>query len=69
MSKNSGFLCEIQGGGKAIVRHSEQRKEFADLKKRFIHYLDDEFNPIMENGKEKTGLKDIDKLKMIGYVD
>ena len=67
--KNSGYLCQIDTGGKAVARHSEQRKEFADLKKHYIHYLDDEFYPVIVDGKEKVGLIDSKRLKVIGMYD
>lgn len=69
MRGNPGLLLEIEGGGKAISYHKEQLKEFVDLKKQFIHYIDDNYQPIMINGKPKTGLKANDKLKVIGRID
>lgn len=69
MNKNSGYLCQIDTGGKAVARHSEQRKEFSDIKKHFIHYLTDDFHPVIENNIEKTGLIDSSRLKVIGMYD
>lgn len=70
MRGNPGLLCKIDGGGKAIAYHKEQEKQFAELKKHFIHYLDEDMHPILdENGKPKTGLIASSKLKLMGYVD
>ena len=69
MRKRSGFLLSIEGGWKAMAIDSEQRKEFVDMDKVFIHYMNDDFEPIIENGKEKTGLKTRSKLQIIGYFD
>lgn len=69
MRSNPGLLLEVEGGGKAIAHHKEQREEFVKLKKQFIHYLDNDFNTIMIDNKPKTGLKANDKLKIIGRVD
>lgn len=67
---NPGLLLSIEGGGKAIAYHKEQEPQFKELKKHFIHYLDDDMHPVLgEDGKPKSGLKDNDKLKIIGYVD
>jgi hypothetical protein len=69
MGKNSGYLCQIDTGGKAVARHSEQEKQFKELKKYFIHYLTDDFHPVLVDGKEKTGLIDSSRLKVIGMYD
>ncbi len=70
MGKNSGLMLQIEGGGKAIAYHREQEPQFKELKKHFIHYLNDDFTPVLDDaGKEKTGLKASDKLKIIGYTD
>lgn len=69
MARNPGFVVEIEGGGKGLLYHKEQTPEFKALKKHFIHFITDDYHPIIENGKEKTGLKDDAKLKIIGYLD
>lgn len=69
MGKNSGYLCQIDTGGKAVARHKEQEKEFAAAKKHFVHYLNDDYRPVMVDGKEKTGLIDSERLKVIGMYD
>lgn len=69
MGKNSGYVCSIDTGGKAIAKHREQEQAFRDAKKVFIHYMDDEYQPIMVEGKEKTGLMDSARLKVIGMFD
>ena len=70
MSKGPGFYWKVEGGGKAISYNAEQRPEFEKLRKYFIHYLDDKYQPVLDDqGKEKTGLKAGDKLTLIGYVD
>lgn len=68
-TKNPGLILEIEGGGKALAYHAEQEQAFKDAKKRYIHYMTDDYHPVMEDGKEKAGLKDISKLKVIGYTD
>lgn len=70
MGRRSGFLLTIEDGGKALMYHNEQEPKFKDLKKAFIHFLNEDYTPqIGEDGKEKTGLKSLDKLKVIGMVD
>lgn len=69
MRGKPGILVAIEGGGKAIAYHHEQEQAFKDLKKHFIHYIDDDYKPIMENGKPKTGLKASSKLRLLGYTD
>lgn len=68
--KNPGYLLQIDGGGKAASYHGEQRPEFEAIGKVLIHYLDEQFLPILNaDGKPKTGLKAKEKLLMIGYTD
>lgn len=69
MGKNSGYLCKIDTGDMAVARHKEQEKAFAEAKKHFVHYLDDDYRPIIVDGKEKTGLIDSSRLKVIGMYD
>lgn len=64
-----GWVCQIKGAGKALVFHKEQEPEFKSIKKFYIHYMDDDYSPIIEDGKEKTGLVAADKLNIIGYLD
>lgn len=69
MGKKSGILVSIDTGGKGMAYHGEQEQAFKDLKKHYIHYLDDSYNPIYVNGKAKKGLIDSSRLKLMGYVD
>lgn len=70
MRGKPGYLIQILDGGKAIARHAQQEPQFQALKKMFIEYLDEDFAPILNPDKTpKTGLKSVDKLKIIGYVD
>jgi hypothetical protein len=69
MGKNSGYLCQIDTGGKCVAKHKEQEKEFAEKKKHFVHYMTDDFHPVMVDGKEKSGLIDSSRLKVIGMFD
>lgn len=69
MGKNSGYLCQIDTGGKCVAKHREQEKQFAELKKHYVHYLNEDFSPVILNGKEKTGLIDSSRLKVIGMFD
>lgn len=69
MGKNSGYICQIDTGGKCVRKHSEQEKEFATLKKSFIHYLTEDYHPLIVDGKEKTGLIATSRLKIIGMYD
>lgn len=66
---NPGIILQIEGGGKAIAYHKEQETAFKELKKHYIHYMTDDYHPIVEDGKEKVGLKDSSKLKIIGYCE
>lgn len=55
---------------KAIAYNHEQAAEFSKVKKVFIRYIDDKFIPQKdEKGKNIVGLKDADKLRVIGFVD
>lgn len=55
---------------KAIAYNHEQAAEFSNVKKVFIRYIDDNFNPQKdEHGKNLVGLKDAEKLTVIGFVD
>ena len=69
MRGKPGYVCKIDTGGYAIRIHSEQEKEFTEIKKSFIHYLDDDYMPVIVDGKEKTGLIDTTRLKTIGMYD
>lgn len=55
---------------KAIAYQYEQAVEFSKVKKVFIRYVDDDMMPQKdENGKKIVGLKDVEKLTVIGFVD
>lgn len=54
---------------KAIAYDKEQHAEFRKHKKVYLHYLNDDLTPKMDNGKEVVGLRSPDQLKVIGYVD
>lgn len=69
MGKNAGFMLTIEGGGKAIAYHREQEPEFIPLDKVYIHYLGEDFKPIIIDGKPKKGLITRSKLTLIGYTD
>lgn len=69
MARNPGFICEIDTGGKALLYHKEQEKAFIDAKKRYVHFLTDDYQPVMVDGKEKKGLIDQSRLKAIGMID
>lgn len=53
MSEKSGFILKVEGGGKAISYHAEQRQEFIDMNKMFVHYLNDDFGHYISNGTRK----------------
>jgi hypothetical protein len=69
MGKNSGYVCQIDTGGMAIARHNEQEPKFREAGKCFIHYIGEDYAPVMVDGKEKTGLIDSKRLKVIGMYD
>lgn len=69
MGKNSGYICQIDTGGKCVRKHSEQEKQFIDLKKSFVHFMTDDYHPVIVDGKEKTGLIDTSRLSTIGMYD
>lgn len=68
MARNPGFLFEVEGGGKAIAYHKEQKKEFGE--RYYIHHLSEDMEPALDaEGKEKSGLKHSSLLRVIGYID
>lgn len=67
--KNSGYLCQIDTGGKEVARHNEQRPEFKAVKKNLVHFLTDDYHPVLVDGVEKVGLIDTSRLKVIGMYD
>ena len=69
MRGKPGYLVKIDTGGVGIIRHAEQEKAFRDQGKSLIRYLQEDYNPVMVDGKEKTGLIDTSRLKVIGMVD
>lgn len=70
MGSKSGFMCKVDTGGKAIAYHNEQRPEFADIKKHYVHFMNDDFTPIIgDNGFPKKGLISTTRLSLIGYTD
>jgi len=69
MGKNSGYICQIDTGGKCVAKHREQEPQFKELKKHFVHYMTDDYHPVIVDGKEKTGLIDSSRLKVIGMYD
>lgn len=69
-NRNPGYLCRTTDGRKCIRRHNDQEPQFEAVKKSFVHWVDDDFHPILnEDGKEKTGLIDTNKLHVMGCVD
>lgn len=69
MGKNSGIMVRIGSGGKAIAYHREQEKAFALAKKHYIHYMTDDFHPLLVDGKPRVGLHNSNDLFIIGYCD
>lgn len=68
-SKGPGILYLLEDGSKAIGYHKEQEKAFGD--RILIHHITDDWEPkkCPTTGKNLKGLKNIIKLKIIGYVD
>lgn len=69
MGKNSGYVFQIDTGGKCVAKYSEQYPQFKELKKHFVHFMTDDYHPVIVDGKEKTGLIDSARLKVIGMYD
>lgn len=69
MGKNSGYLCKIDTGGMCIRKHREQEPEFQSKGKSFVHFINADFTPTVENGVEKSGLIDTTRLSTIGMFD
>jgi len=46
----SGLILQIEGGGKALAYHKEQEQEFKTIKKHFIHFMTDDYHPVMVDG-------------------
>lgn len=68
--RKPGYMFSVDTGGKAIGYHYEQNTAFMALNKVFVHFLNDDFTPVLdEQGKPKTGLKSVDKLTVIGFTD
>lgn len=70
--KNPGKIVTFTEEGqtrKAIAYDREQSPEIKNYKKVYLHYLNDDLTPKMENGKKVVGLKSPDQLKVIGFVD
>lgn len=73
MSDTSGYLVEYasKDGSKqmGIVRHSEQKKEFKEIKKCLVRLINDDHTEKKdESGKKVIALKNAELLKLIGYV-
>lgn len=69
MSKKAGIICQVDTGGKIIAYYHEQETAFKEAKKHFVHFMTDEYQPIIVDGKEKSGLIDSKRLTVIGYTD
>jgi hypothetical protein len=70
MARNPGTLVSFEGG-KGIIYNKEQKPEFEKLKKRLVHFINEDFTPLIDTdtGKQKTALKSIELLKPFGKVD
>lgn len=71
MNKHSGIIYETDKGEFGLAIHEEQRKEFLRQNKLYLHIFQDRncTKPKVVNDKAHATLKDIDKLKMVGYSD
>lgn len=74
MGKNSGYMVHYEDVNgkkqKGVVTHSEQTQEIIRSKKCLIKLLDENFKPIMdESGRQKTTLKSLVMVNIIGYID
>lgn len=67
--RTSGYLVKTDKGELAIARHREQEPKFKAINKMYIRYLDNNFRPQIVDGKERTGLIDINKLTVVGMSD
>lgn len=74
MAKNPGKIWEIIETGKlAFSHHKEQRAEFAERKKVLVYITEitqlSLFLDLPDKEQCRKVLKDIDKLKLIGFID
>ncbi|WP_026463497.1 hypothetical protein [Adhaeribacter aquaticus] len=68
--KNPGKLLMDSEGNKYIAYNAKQHKSFADIGKVHVCYLEPNMKPKKDaEGKMIVGLKAIDKLTVIGFVD
>lgn len=63
------FIDKEGATRKAIAYDKEQHAEFKKHKKVYLHYLNDDLTPKMENGKKVAGFKSPEQLTVIGFVD
>jgi hypothetical protein len=54
---------------KAVAYDHEQSECLRKYKKVYLHYMNDDLTPKMDNGKKVVGFKAPDQLKIIGFVD
>lgn len=70
MSAKSGYVYELGEGRYGIAFHNEQHEQIVSKGKALLHVFSDQLciNPeLNESGQEKKILKDISKLKFIGF--
>lgn len=70
MSKKPDILYQLEDNSKAIAYNHEQLPAFVKARKLYLHMLDEDMKPRLNaDGKSLRGLKSIDKVKQIGFVD
>lgn len=70
MARNRGSLYQDAEGNKYIAYLKEQHNSFAQKRKALVHHVDDKFQPKLNaDGKRLVGLKSMEKLMHIGFVD
>lgn len=72
MSRGKGTMCEvidgIRKGRRASVAH-KQEKAITDAGKVHVFYYDENFKPLLSDGRHENSLIDPKKLKMCGFYD
>lgn len=72
MSERSGYIYELGENRFGLAFHKEQNRQLIEKNKVLIHVFSDELctkPELNEAGQEKKVLKDISKLKCIGFSD
>lgn len=72
-SQNSGrvviYLDRAGKKQKAIARNNDQKEQWALQKKTYVRLINDDFTPMLIDGKDRCALVNTADLSVIGMVD